>query len=73
MTGASKSKDTSRIVLDRILSREEKETGIKDIHKDLEDLAKRILSGELPIENCVITKELSEHPTDHSMPSCSLT
>ena len=59
------SKDTGRFVLDRILSREEKESVIKDIHEHLEELAKKMRNGELPIEKYVITKGLSKHPNDY--------
>ena len=59
------SKDTGRFVLDRILSREEKESVVKDIHEHLEDLAKKMRIGELPIEKYVITKGLSKHPNDY--------
>jgi DNA polymerase alpha subunit A len=59
------SKDTGRFVLDRILSREDKETVIKDIHDHLEALAQKMRSGELPLDKYVITKGLSKHPNDY--------
>jgi DNA polymerase alpha subunit A len=59
------SKDTGRFVLDRILSREDKETVIKDIYDHLEALAQKMRSGELPLDKYVITKGLSKHPNDY--------
>ena len=59
------SKDTGRFVLDRILSREDKESVIKDIHDHLEELAKKMRNGELLLDKYVITKGLSKHPNDY--------
>jgi DNA polymerase alpha subunit A len=59
------SKDTGRFVLDRILSREDKETVSKDIHDHLEALAQKMRSGELPLDKYAITKGLSKHPNDY--------
>ena len=41
------------------------EVVIKDIHDHLEDLAQKMRSGELPIEQHVIMKGLSKHPNDY--------
>jgi DNA polymerase alpha subunit A len=59
------SKDTGRIVIEKILSQEDKEVVIKDIHAHLEELAEKMRKGELPVEKYVITKGLSKHPNDY--------
>ena len=59
------SKDTGRYVLDQILSGEDRELVIKNIHDHLEALAEKMRKGELPLEKYVITKGLSKHPNDY--------
>ena len=59
------SKDTGRYILDQILTNEDKEKVVSNIFNHLEDLAKKMRSGELPLEKYVITKGLSKHPNDY--------
>jgi DNA polymerase alpha subunit A len=59
------SKDTGEYVLDQILSGGETEVVVHNIHEHLEELAKTMRAGELPIEKYVITKGLSKHPNDY--------
>ena len=59
------SKDTGRYVLDQILAGEDRETVVTNIHTHLEELAKKMRSGELKLEKYVITKGLSKHPNDY--------
>jgi len=59
------SKDTGRFVADQILSGEDTEVVVNNIHAHLEELAKRMRSGELPLEKYTITKGLSKHPNDY--------
>lgn len=59
------SKDTGRYVLDQILSGEESEIVVKRIHDHLEELAKKMRNGELPLEKYIITKGLNKHPNDY--------
>jgi DNA polymerase alpha subunit A len=59
------SKDTGRYILDQILSSEDKEAVVANILNHLEDLAKKMRNGELPIDKYVITKGLSRHPNDY--------
>eukprot|EP00934_Nitzschia_sp_Nitz4_P001836 Nitzschia sp. Nitz4//scaffold294_size23022//6123//10997//NITZ4_008514-RA/size23022-snap-gene-0.2-mRNA-1//-1//CDS//3329546223//1836//frame0 len=60
------SRDTGRFVLDQILSSDqEKEVSISKVLDHLEDLARRMRTGELPMEKYVITKGLSKHPNDY--------
>ena len=59
------SKDTGRYVLDQILSGADRETVVTNIHNHLEELAKKMRSGDLKLEKYVITKGLSKHPNDY--------
>eukprot|EP00540_Astrosyne_radiata_P020315 CAMPEP_0116836160 /NCGR_PEP_ID=MMETSP0418-20121206/7940_1 /TAXON_ID=1158023 /ORGANISM="Astrosyne radiata, Strain 13vi08-1A" /LENGTH=608 /DNA_ID=CAMNT_0004465895 /DNA_START=30 /DNA_END=1856 /DNA_ORIENTATION=+ len=59
------SKDTGRYVLNQILSGEDREEVITRIHDHLENLAKTMREGKLPLEKYVITKGLSKHPNDY--------
>mmetsp|Transcript_16123 Transcript_16123/g.25102 ORF Transcript_16123/g.25102 Transcript_16123/m.25102 type:complete len:1003 (+) Transcript_16123:2-3010(+) len=59
------SKDTGRYVLDQILSGNDRELVVKNIHDHLEELAKKMRNYELPLEKYVITKGLSKHPNDY--------
>ena len=59
------SKDTGRYVTGRILSGDDSETVLQDIHTHLEELATKMREGKLPIEKYVITKGLSKHPNDY--------
>jgi DNA polymerase alpha subunit A len=59
------SKDTGRFVLDHILSGQDREVVIKNIHDHLEDLAATMRKGDLPLDKYVITKGLSKHPNDY--------
>ena len=59
------SKDTGRYVTEQILSGQENEIVVHNIHTHLEELARKMRSGELPLEKYVITKGLSKHPKDY--------
>lgn len=59
------SKDTGRYVLDQILSGQDTELVVKNIHDHLEALAEQMRKGDLPIEKYVITKGLSKHPNEY--------
>ena len=59
------SKDSGRFVLDQILSGEEKEVVVNNIHDHLEKVAAQMRSGELPLDKYVITKGLNKHPKDY--------
>jgi len=59
------SKDSGKFILDQILSGEEKELVVNNIHDHLEEVAKKMRSGELPIDKYVITKGLNKHPNDY--------
>jgi len=59
------SKDSGQYILDQILSGEEKEIVVTKIHDHLEEVAKQMRSGELPLDKYVITKGLNKHPSDY--------
>lgn len=59
------SKDTGRYVTEQILSGQENEIVVHNIHIHLEELAKKMRSGDLALEKYVITKGLSKHPKDY--------
>ncbi|KAL9187656.1 hypothetical protein ACHAXT_006034 [Thalassiosira profunda] len=59
------SKDSGKYVLDQILSGEEKEVVVHNIHEHLEGVARKMRSGELPLDKYVITKGLNKHPNDY--------
>ena len=59
------SKDSGKYVLDQILSGEEKEVVVNNIHDHLEKVAQQMRSGELPLDKYVITKGLNKHPKDY--------
>ena len=59
------SKDTGRFVADQILSGEDPEIVVKNIHDHLEELARKMRNNELPLEKYTITKGLSKHPNDY--------
>mmetsp|Transcript_8937 Transcript_8937/g.20092 ORF Transcript_8937/g.20092 Transcript_8937/m.20092 type:complete len:1678 (-) Transcript_8937:137-5170(-) len=59
------SKDSGQYVLDQILSGDEKEVVVNNIHNHLEEVAKKMRSGELPLDKYVITKGLNKHPNDY--------
>ena len=59
------SKDTGRYVTEQILSGQESEIVLHNIHSHLEELAKKMRNGELELEKYVITKGLSKHPKDY--------
>ena len=59
------SKDTGRYVTEQILSGQDTEIVLQNIHNHLEELAKKMRSGELPLEKYTITKGLSKHPNDY--------
>ena len=59
------SKDTGRFVTEQILSGEDSEKVLEKIHLHLEELAKKMRAGALPLEKYVITKGLSKHPNDY--------
>ena len=59
------SKDTGKYILDQILSGQEREETVSKIHTHLEEIAKKMRSGELPLDKYVITKGLSKHPDQY--------
>ena len=59
------SKDTGRFVADQILSGEDPEVIVNNIHTHLEELAKKMRNNEVPLEKYTITKGLSKHPNDY--------
>ncbi|KAL7539084.1 hypothetical protein ACHAXR_009011, partial [Thalassiosira sp. AJA248-18] len=59
------SKDSGRYILDQILSGDEKEVVVNNIHDHLEKVAQQMRSGELPLDKYVITKGLNKHPNDY--------
>ena len=59
------SKDTGRYVTEQILSGQDSEVVLENIHTHLEELAKKMRAGELPLEKYTITKGLSKHPNDY--------
>ena len=59
------SKDTGRYVTEQILSGQENEVVLHNIHSHLEELAKKMRSGEMTLDKYVITKGLSKHPKDY--------
>lgn len=59
------SKDTGRFVVDQILSGEDPEIVVNNIHNHLEELAAKMRNYELPLEKYTITKGLSKHPNDY--------
>jgi len=59
------SKDTGRYVTEQILSGQDSEVVVENILSHLEELAKKMRAGELPMEKYVITKGLSKHPNEY--------
>jgi len=59
------SKDSGKFVLDQILSGEDREIVVNNIHEHLEQVATEMRNGELPLEKYVITKGLNKHPNDY--------
>mmetsp|Transcript_9013 Transcript_9013/g.19030 ORF Transcript_9013/g.19030 Transcript_9013/m.19030 type:complete len:1210 (+) Transcript_9013:3-3632(+) len=59
------SSESGRFILDQILSGDEKEVIVNNIHDHLEKVAKQMRDGELPLDKYVITKGLSKHPNDY--------
>jgi DNA polymerase alpha subunit A len=59
------SKDTGRYVTEQILSGQDSEVVVQNIYSHLEELAKKMRAGELPLEKYVITKGLNKHPNDY--------
>ncbi len=59
------SKDSGKFVLDQILSGEDREIVLNNIHEHLEQVATEMRSGELPLEKYIITKGLNKHPNDY--------
>ena len=59
------SKDSGRYILDQILSGDEKEIVVNNIHDHIEKVAVQMRSGELPLDKYVITKGLNKHPNDY--------
>jgi len=59
------SKTTGEIILDRILSGEPKEVVVKAIHDCLETLAVRMRTGEVEVEEYIITKGLNKSIKDY--------
>ncbi len=60
------SRDSGRFVLDQILSSDQdKEESISKILTHLEELAKQMRNGDLPLNKYVITRGLNKHPNDY--------
>jgi DNA polymerase alpha subunit A len=59
------SKDTGRYVTEQILSGQESDIVIENIHSHLEELATKMRAGNLPLEKYTITKGLSKHPNEY--------
>eukprot|EP00554_Chaetoceros_debilis_P005310 CAMPEP_0194075076 /NCGR_PEP_ID=MMETSP0149-20130528/2112_1 /TAXON_ID=122233 /ORGANISM="Chaetoceros debilis, Strain MM31A-1" /LENGTH=1588 /DNA_ID=CAMNT_0038755433 /DNA_START=89 /DNA_END=4855 /DNA_ORIENTATION=- len=59
------SKDSGKYVLDQILSGDEREEVVSKIHARMEEVAKKMRSGDMPLEKYVITKGLSKHPDQY--------
>ena len=59
------SKDSGRLVLDHVLSGNETELVVNEIHSHLEALANKMRANELPLDKYVITKGLSKHPNEY--------
>lgn len=59
------SKDTGRYLTEQILSGQDSDSLCANIYKHLEELAKKMRNGELPLEKYIITKGLSKHPNDY--------
>ena len=59
------SKDTGHYVLEQILSQEDRDSVIENIHSHLENLAQTMREGKLPLDKFIITKGLSKHPDDY--------
>ena len=59
------SKESGKYVLDQILSGDEREVVVNNIHNHLEKVAEKMRSGELPIDKYIITKGLNKHPNDY--------
>ena len=59
------SKESGLYILDQILSGDEKETVVNNIHDHLEKVAAQMRGGELPLDKYVITKGLNKHPNDY--------
>lgn len=59
------SRDTGRYVADQILSGDDPEIVVNNIHIHLEELAKKMRNNEISLEKYTITKGLSKHPNDY--------
>lgn len=59
------SKDSGKYVIDQILSGEDRELIVNNIHDHLEKVAKQMRSGELSLDKYVITKGLNKHPNEY--------
>jgi len=59
------SKDSGKFVLDQILSGNDREESLANIHSHLEEIANKMRNNELPLEKYVITKGLSKHPDQY--------
>lgn len=59
------SKDSGKYVIDQILSGEDRELIVSNIHDHLENVAKKMRSGELSLDKYVITKGLNKHPNEY--------
>jgi len=60
------SKDSGRYILDQILDKSvDKELVVELTHKHLEEVARSMRDGELPLEKYIITKGLNKHPDQY--------
>lgn len=59
------SKESGRYVTEQILSGNDNELVVSNILVHMEELAKKMRSGELPLDKYTITKGLSKHPNEY--------
>lgn len=59
------SKESGLYILDQILSGDDKEAVVNNIHDHLEKVAAQMRASELPLDKYVITKGLNKHPNDY--------
>jgi len=59
------SKESGKYVLDQILSCQDREEVVSNIHNHLEEIARKMRNNELHLDKYVITKGLSKHPDQY--------
>ena len=60
------SKEVGLFVLDHVLSGEDREGVVASIHERLQDVAKKVREGSVPLEKYTITKGLNKNPKDYA-------